>query len=196
MHTDSDHLACMPESPNGCQRCIIVPPLVCCELCQPRLFEDFAISDPKLRPKRPRNRSTIKDYKIGRYDMELRNALNEFRENQTIKKFGLSRLKNSGPGLIMPDAVLQRIVDCAHMLKIRSKEDLQIETRWSRTELFADDILALIDVHRDPSAAPKPPIQQMQPEASADSSTPAPFRVVTCSRCHMQGHNSTFFTGY
>ena len=51
VHTDSDHLACMPESPNGCQRCIIVPPLVCCELCQPRLFEDFAISDPKLWPK-------------------------------------------------------------------------------------------------------------------------------------------------
>jgi hypothetical protein len=59
--------------------------------------------------------------------MELRNALNEFREKETIKKFGLSRLKNSGPGLIMPDAVLKRIVDCAHMQKIGNKDDLQIK---------------------------------------------------------------------
>ena len=56
--------------------------------------------------------------------MELHDALNEFQENQTIKKFGLSHLKHSGPGLIMPNAALQRIIDCAHMLKIRSKDDL------------------------------------------------------------------------
>ncbi|KIM75556.1 hypothetical protein PILCRDRAFT_13474 [Piloderma croceum F 1598] len=155
----SDHLACQPESPNGCSRCIILPPLVCCELCNPRLFEEFAQSDPKVRPKRTRNRSTIQDYTVGPYDMELCNALNEFREKETIRKFGLSRLKNSGPGLIMPDAVLKRIVDCAHMQKIGNKDDLQIETRWSRVESFADNILALIKTHCDPSIASKAPKQ-------------------------------------
>jgi cytochrome c553 len=120
--------------------------------------------------------------------MKLRDALNEFRKNQTIKKFGLSRLKNSGPGLIMPNAVLQCIVDCVHMLKIRSKDDLQIETRWSRTDVFVDAILALIEAHRDPTMAPKAPIQQIQ--ASTDST--ASSKVVTCSCCHQQGHNSMF----
>ncbi|KIM86617.1 hypothetical protein PILCRDRAFT_4530, partial [Piloderma croceum F 1598] len=155
----SDHLACQPESPNGCSRCIILPPLVCCELCNPRLFEEFAQSDPKVRPKRTRNCSTIQDYTVGPYDMELRNALNEFREKETIRKFGLSRLKNSGPGLIMPDAVFKWIVNCAHMQKIGNKDDLQIETRWSRVESFADNILALIKTHCDPSIASKAPKQ-------------------------------------
>jgi hypothetical protein len=122
--------------------------------------------------------------------MELRNALNEFREKETIKKFGLSCLKNSGPGLIMPDAVLKRIVDCAHMRKIGNKDDLQIETRWSRVESFADNILALIKTHCDPSIASKAP---KQVQHSADSTVPRPFKVVTCSRCHQQGHTSTFF---
>ena len=123
----SDHLTCQPESSNGCSRCVILPPVVCCELCNPRLFEEFARSDPKARPRRARNRSTIQDYQVGPYDMELRNALNEFREKETIKKFGLSRLKNSGPGLIMPDAVLKRIVDCAHMQKIGNKDIFKLK---------------------------------------------------------------------
>lgn len=122
--------------------------------------------------------------------MELCNALNEFREMETIKKFGLSRLKNSGPGLIMPDAVLKRIVDCAHMQKIGNKDDLQIETRWSRVESFADNILALIKTHCDPSIASKAPKQVQTP---TDTMAPHPFKAVTCSRCHQQGHNSTFF---
>ena len=164
---------------------------MCCELCNPRLFEEFARSDPKARPKRLRNRSTIKDYKIGPYDMELRRALHDFREQQTIKKFGLSRLKNSGPGLIMSDAILKRIVDCAHMLKIRNKDDLQIETRWSCVEAFADDVLALIDAHRDPSIVPKASTPQIHGPAS-NSATLMPFKVVMCSRCHQQGHNSKF----
>ena len=122
--------------------------------------------------------------------MKLHNALNEFREKQTIKKFGLSCLKNSGPGLIMPDAVLKRIVDCAHMLKIENKEDLQIKTRWSCAEAFADNILALIDTHCDPSVAPK---AAKQVQGSADTATVTTFKVMTCSRCHQQGHNSKSF---
>jgi hypothetical protein len=107
LHTDSDHLDCQPDSPAGCSRCIIRQPSICCELCNPQLFEGFAQVDLKARPKRPRKRSPIKDYKPDACDLNLRDALHRFRQQETIKKFGHSGLKNSGPGLTMPNEVLQ-----------------------------------------------------------------------------------------
>src|ERR1700676_4116814 len=102
---------------------------------------NFARSDPAFRPKWPKNRAHIADYKADKYDMSLHDALNEFCEQETIKKFGLSRLKNSGPGLIMPNEVLERIVDCAHEQKIMTKEHLQLKTHWSHVNTFVDAVL-------------------------------------------------------
>lgn len=187
---DSDHLVCDPSTPTGCQRCIIRQPTICCELCNPEHFKDFARSDPRLRPKRLRNRSHIPDYKADQHDMSLRDALNEFREQETIKKFGKSRLKNSGPGLIMPNNILQRIVDCVHAQKINSKDDLQLETRWSRVDLFADAVLAIIDMCR------RPPLT---PSAANDNASPATnvkkapkIGQSRCGACGEVGHNSAY----
>ena len=77
------------------------------------------------------------------------------------------------------------------MLKICNKYNLQIETRWSRVEAFTDDILALIDTHCDPSIVPKASTPQIHGPAS-NSATLIPFKVVMCSCCHQQGHNSKF----
>ena len=96
----------------------------------------------------------ISDYMPDQYDMGLRDALNDFREQETIKKFGKSQLKNSGPGLIMPNDILKRIVDCVHAQKITNKDDLQLETHWSCVDLFADTVLAIIDMCCRPSPAP------------------------------------------
>lgn len=170
---DSDHLQCNSDSPAGCQRCRILPPLVCCELCNPHLFEDFAKSDPGERPHRARNRTTVKDYEAEHWHMELRNALDNFREMQTIKQFGIARLKNSGSSVIMSDTVLKRIVDCAHAGKIKSKDDLQHETRWSRASTLADDVLSLIAAH------------QVVPLTNVSVT-----RIHTCGACSEKGHNS------
>jgi hypothetical protein len=144
------------------------------------LFEEFAQPNPKDRPNpRPRNRATVKDYKAERHDMELRAALDNFRRQETIRKFGLSRLKNSGPGLIMPNAILKRIVDCAHAMKINSKEDLQLETQWSRANIYSEEILTLIKIHHAP---PEP--------VPASTSCTEPAGRTKCSRCGQKGHNS------
>lgn len=152
----------------------------------PRLFEEFARSDPGERPHRGRNRATVKDYKAERHHMELCEALDHFREQQTIEQFGLSRLKNTGPSVIMSNAVLKRIVDCAHAGKIKSKDDLQLETRWSRASTFADTILSLITTHCPaPSLAPLP-VDLLAPALS----NVVPTRIHTCGACGEKGHNS------
>ena len=189
--TDSDHLSCDPTNLAGCQRCIIRQPAVCCELCNPEVFQYFARSDPMLRPKRQRNRSHIPDYEADQYDMNLRDALNDFREQETIKKFGKSRLKHSGPGLIMPNDILQRIVDCVHAQKIINKDDLQLETRWTRIDLFADAVLAIIDICRRPSLTPG--IANGDASATVAGAKKAPkVGQSRCGACGEIGHNSTY----
>jgi hypothetical protein len=71
------------------------------------VFKYFAHSDLMLRPKWQQNWFHILDYKAEQYNMNLRNALNNFCEEETIKKFGKLGLKNSGPGLIMRNNILQ-----------------------------------------------------------------------------------------
>lgn len=50
----------------------------------------------------------------------------------------------------MPNDTLDRIVDCAHHRKIQTPQDLKRETKWSKSEQFADDIIALIQKHAVP----------------------------------------------
>jgi len=129
--------------------------------------------------------------------MSLRDALNEFCEQETIKKFGLSRLKNSGPELIMPNKVLEWIIDCVHEQKIMTKEHLQLETHWSHVNTFADVVLAIINMcHCRPSVAGT----SVPGAASGDSSTVTtnPKKAPTigksrCGACGELGHNSTYY---
>jgi hypothetical protein len=189
--TDSDHLTCDPSNPAGCQHCIICPPVICCELCNPKHFKDFAQSDPSIRPKRPRNQSHIGDYQADQYDMNLRDALNKFCEQETIKRFGKSRLKNSGPGLIMPNDILSRIVDCVHAQNITSKEDLHFETHWSRVDLLADAVLAIIDICRRPSIILVATNEGL-PAMDANVKKVPKVGKSRCGACGEVGHNSVY----
>ncbi|KAJ7769206.1 P-loop containing nucleoside triphosphate hydrolase protein [Mycena maculata] len=63
----SDHLTCRPDLVDGCTRCNGITPTICCELCTPEKFLDFARVDlpkTKQQPKRAR----IVDYKAERVD--------------------------------------------------------------------------------------------------------------------------------
>jgi hypothetical protein len=148
--TASDHKACLPDDPSGCQRCIISASLICCKLCSPRIFEDFAVVDLSLRPKPRPGRSRIQSFKPNSHDMDLRNALHDFRKQRTIDKFGLPALKNNGPGMIMTNQTLQRIIDCAHCGKITDSDELAKETHWTRAGEYGKEILSLIKAHQQP----------------------------------------------
>ncbi|KAI6142460.1 P-loop containing nucleoside triphosphate hydrolase protein, partial [Pisolithus tinctorius] len=139
----SQHFECDPSKPAGCTCCKIQQPEICCELCSPAFFRYFAhIHISKQLPMLSRSR--LKDYSAGTQDMELKNTLHTFRKDATIHKFGLAHLSEFGPSIVMSNDVLQRIVDCAHHQKIKTKGELIKETKWGGAEEYWKEVLALI----------------------------------------------------
>lgn len=79
--------------------------------------------------------------------MSLRDALDEFREEMTVKLEGRAVLQDYGASVFMTDQVLERIVDCAHYEKIVTIEQLARETRWVHASEHGAAVLALIQAH-------------------------------------------------
>ncbi|KAJ7721901.1 P-loop containing nucleoside triphosphate hydrolase protein [Mycena metata] len=192
--TVSDHRECRPDLPDGCPRCAAQTPPICCELCTPAHFANFAHVDLPLKGQVAPSRSRLAEYKADALDMKLRDVLHQFRRDKTTTKFGRIVLKNSGPGMVMSNEVLQRIVDCAHFHKIRSTEQLARETRWASAGEFGAEVLALILEHRPPpvEAPPAPPVlvtvTPLGPSATNAETTGRSVRVRKCNKCRTPGH--------
>lgn len=120
--------------------------------------------------------------------MTLRDALHEFRRDATVKKFSRAVLKNSGPGVVMSNEILQRIVDCAHFHKIESREQLERETRWAGAGEFGDEIVDLIGKHR-----PKPPPTADEFNEGDASSSSRVVKSRKCSKCGALDHICRFY---
>ncbi|KAJ6578605.1 hypothetical protein B0H10DRAFT_2343892, partial [Mycena sp. CBHHK59/15] len=186
----SDHLECRRDLPDGCPRCNVRSPTVCCELCSPQHFTDFARVDI-AKPKQQPSHSRIADYQADRLDLALRDDLHKLRKQRT----GGTRFRNLGAGSFMSAEVLQRIVDCAHFHKIHSTADLFKETRWHRTGEDGDEVLAFILKHKPPptplppvfTAATATPLCQINQNVSAPG-TPSTPQVRQCSKCKLYGH--------
>ncbi|KAJ7825137.1 hypothetical protein B0H14DRAFT_2596792 [Mycena olivaceomarginata] len=86
-------------------------------------------------------------YMANTQDMNLSNVLHEFRRVATIKKFSCAVLKNSGPGVVMSNEMLQHIVDCVHFHKIELREQLEKETHWAGAAEFGDEVITLVQEH-------------------------------------------------
>ncbi|KAG2343221.1 hypothetical protein BDR05DRAFT_884945 [Suillus weaverae] len=149
-----DHLACDPSLPQGCLRCAPVPPKICCDIHHPNTFLFFDTIIPTL-PKGPQRSRLPKHSTMGPVGYELCGLLEDWREAATRRVYGDSNLRDYGPGTVMPDSVLDCIVDCAQHHKILTIQDLRKETRWSGSDQFGSDIIAII--HRlfpVPTSAP------------------------------------------
>ncbi|KAJ6458557.1 P-loop containing nucleoside triphosphate hydrolase protein [Mycena vitilis] len=188
--TTSDHLLCRPDLQGGCTRCKVAPADVCCELCTPDKFIDFAHVDlPKTKPQ-PK-RSSIADYKAEPADFALKADLQAFRTARMLELRGRAHLRSFGASYIMPDDVLNRIVDCAHFNKILTSDDLLKETRWHRVSADGDTVLTLIRQHHPPPPPPNLITTPLRPSNShnlSSSSTKAPRQ---CGNCGQYGHISS-----
>ncbi|KAJ7677684.1 P-loop containing nucleoside triphosphate hydrolase protein [Mycena polygramma] len=189
--TPSDHRECQPRFANGCPRCIVKSPTLCCELCSPDDFADFArVTIPK--PKQQPSRTRLADYVRDKNDCTLRDDLHLLRKERTIQTISAASFRSHGAGSIMPDEVLDRIVDCAHFYKITTLADLLRETTWHRVAEDGARVLSLISRHK-PAPPPAPdtlilgtPLRAVNLN-SAPSTSKAPRR---CGNCLQLGHNS------
>ena len=190
-------MQCRPDLPAGCPRCIVQAPTICCELCTPAFFENIArVSIAKTKNRPPRTTLPAKTYQMTSQDMNLHNALHEFHKEKTIEKFGRACLRDTGPGIIMADDVLFRILDCAHFTVIETTEQLAKETRWSRVSEYGDQIVEIILHH-----CPKPVPPAVTPLCAADVNNlapaaqvlPKPIAVRRCGACQLAGHISKYY---
>ncbi|KAK7050479.1 hypothetical protein R3P38DRAFT_2763725 [Favolaschia claudopus] len=174
----------------GCPRCKVAASGVCCELCTPAKFIDFArvdIPNSKSQPKRSR----IQDYSADDVDFALEAALHGFRKARTLELRGKAYLRGFGSSYVMPDDVLKRIVDCSHFFKIRTRDELSKETHWHRVLEDGEAVLALILQYRP--TPPLPPIETPTPLRSLDQNTsaqaiPSTPSMRRCSKCRQIGH--------
>lgn len=147
--TESDHHLCDPTSPLGCSRCVFPPPKLCCDIHHPihfnsgpfRPFDDIAVMKHQYRPAMP------KGFERSEVAGPLVQALRVWRDKKTQELYGSAYLNDFGGSLVLPDNILQRIIDCASIARINSTESLCKETHWSEAEEHGNEVVALIQMH-------------------------------------------------
>ncbi|KAK6984413.1 hypothetical protein R3P38DRAFT_2576035 [Favolaschia claudopus] len=190
--TVSTHVQCRPDLPAGCPRCVVSNSKICCELCSPDEFADFAQVDiPKAKPQASRSR--IPNYSTDASDMALRAALHSFRKSRTAEVFGPFHFRKHGAGGIMANEVLDRIADCAHFHKIQTTADLARETDWHRITEDGTQILALITQHR-PIPVPAAPTPHPLLPLNTNTSVYSTPKNRKCSKCGLSGHIGMLFS--
>jgi hypothetical protein len=132
-------------------------------------FEDFTQVNLE-RKKAAAPRSRIEDYTSSSAELSLQQALHTFRRNVTIERFGYATLSDMGPGVIMSDAILKCIIDCAHKYKIDCLLSLARETWWLNTQSDGLEVISLINIHC-PKRTPTPFLVSM-PLHSMQAATP------------------------
>ncbi|KAI0694634.1 hypothetical protein BC835DRAFT_1306252 [Cytidiella melzeri] len=189
----SDHLLCDTTREHGCSRCAIKTPRLCCDLHGAKALID-ALHPPTTVERLPGDskRSRLKTYTTAPADMELKESLHQWRTAKTIEKYGHGGLADFGPGVVIPDAMLARIVDCAHHGKIESTEDLVRETKWAGVEVYGDEVLQLIRQVHPPARPPAFTTVELRDSRTSDS-TPevtalAPKAQRKCGACRQTGH--------
>ncbi|KAG1867739.1 hypothetical protein F4604DRAFT_1584971 [Suillus subluteus] len=193
---ESDHHQCDALETPGCLQCLITQSNICCNIHTPAYFVPFISTIPKQQ-KQPSCSCLVK-FSMAILDLKLTDALDDWREETTIKLYGHAHLHDLGPGLIMPNSILDRIVECAHFSKIRSTADLVKETCWSGANKHGNEIIALIhQVCPLPTPLTSAPLQPRTISSNANANTSVPRnakRKMRCSACGEEGHNCACFT--
>ncbi|KIJ07103.1 hypothetical protein PAXINDRAFT_33614, partial [Paxillus involutus ATCC 200175] len=143
------------------------------------------------------------------FDNASADALHDWREEKTADVYGWACLNDHGPSLVIPNSILDHIIDCAHHGKIHTSQDLQKETGWTDSEKYGSEILSLLTAHAPPrqSLLVVTPLQHntannpMLPHVPTASgmqrehvelpvSAVASKRRNKCSACGQEGHNA------
>ncbi|KIK73892.1 hypothetical protein PAXRUDRAFT_177247 [Paxillus rubicundulus Ve08.2h10] len=194
---DTDYLECDTTNSQGCARCRVTQPLICCNIHHP---SEVSAYDSNIQKKK---------YTKEKHNFMLQDALDNWRDAKTIIVYGWARLNDLGPALIMPNSILDCIIDCAHHHKINTIQDLRKETGWTDAELFGEEVIGIIQ--RCTAPLPLPLISTpLRPSTfstintstlsllntsslnsiSSPSSVAPKHHAIKCGACRKEGHNS------
>ncbi|KAI0764462.1 hypothetical protein BC629DRAFT_1596723 [Irpex lacteus] len=153
---------------------------ICCDLHDgakeliDTLHPPTTIERPPCAPRR----SPLKDYNASAAYMELKDFLHNWRVSKVLEKFGQG-LANFGHHNAKRNAHAALTIARSGILSISSER----ETKWDGTEVFGDEVLALIrQVHPPFTSDPLPSA------ASSATVQAGPRKERTCSACGGTGH--------
>lgn len=138
----TDHLLCDSTTATGCARCSMPTSIFCCDIHHPEHFSTITMT-PAAKDKQT-CRSTLKDYNRTSRDYELRNELRRWRAIKASVVFGLAHFANIGGSLVLPNEMLDRVVDCVHFDKIQSIADLKQQVQWSEADIYGEEIMTIV----------------------------------------------------
>ncbi|KAF4566198.1 hypothetical protein EYR36_011613 [Pleurotus pulmonarius] len=176
---DSDHFDCDPVH-DGCTRCFLPLPRLCCDICHPHAFAEFDVATHRADPQPSRSRIDPKT-PMNVNDIALRNSLEDWREKTAIQMYGAANFREYGAGLIMSNTVLDRIVLCGHSKKLKTGADLSQETRWTLATKYANEILALVHRHTVPTPCAPAFTHTPLERVNGPSAAGAPIANTACS---------------
>jgi hypothetical protein len=129
-------------------------------------------------------------------DLQLREALENWRSLKTEEVYGYSGLVDFGPTLVMPAEVVERVIHCSHHSKIMNVADLKKETRWDEADSWGMEVIDIIT--RIYPTNRLPPLTTTLPRAFSTMSSDLPLAPAKerqksrCSACNAVGHNRKF----
>ncbi|KAH9914611.1 uncharacterized protein B0H18DRAFT_1144264 [Fomitopsis serialis] len=187
--------------------------MLCCVLCSPDApcFAAVAPRECDVAPPQPRASRIKKDTTISPAGHDLRTALDTFRRERTINKYGRALLDSLGASAVIPDDVIDRLVECAQARKIKSVDDIQREVgkKWGKAREYGEAVTNIImrffPMDSPFVTAPLTPRPQAMnataagvrpsttPNRRALPGTPTPSRPTVrqykCGACGQTGHN-------
>ncbi|KAI6097501.1 hypothetical protein F5141DRAFT_1011223, partial [Pisolithus sp. B1] len=201
----SDHHKCNTDNVQGCPHCHIMEPTVCCDIHNPSDFASY--NSPNSKVPRVTQHSHLPKYTKDENDYDLEDTLLTWHEEKTVAVYRWACLYDNGP-VVMMNSTLDCIINCTHHQKIQTPQDLKRETVWADNNLYASEVLSLVQRHaalhtslfistllrQDTHMALSitncitvPTV--LQPTSRGDSSIPVKRRTAKCSACSQEGHN-------
>lgn len=98
--------------------------------------------------------------------------LDDWRMVQAVKSFGIAVAKDRGPAIIMPERIIERVVNCAHYEKIKNLQDLRRETGWNCPDEIGTTIVAIVAAHGHPPAPAQAKVTAPIRASQATTATP------------------------
>ena len=135
-------------------------------------------------------------------DHNLKAALIQWRHETALQRLGPAVVRSYGAKVFISDQIIERLVVCAHAFKLAGVDSIVRETGWRKdqAEEHGATILEVIYAH-----IPLPVPPPIAPTGSANSAphtaqvkhdagpTTCKRRLATCSKCHQEGHISTYY---
>ncbi|KAI6127491.1 hypothetical protein EV401DRAFT_1854340 [Pisolithus croceorrhizus] len=145
---ETDHQECNSDNMQGCSCCHIMEPPIHCDIHNPLNFVSYDSPNPKAP--QVTQHSHLPKYMKDKNNYDLEQAFLTWCKEKTVATYRWACLYDNGP-VVMMNSTLDHIINCMHHHKIQTPQDLKKETIWADSDLYANEVISLIQRHASPT---------------------------------------------